>query len=181
MNTDVHHIPIQYRKCRPLSQTTSECKYFLHEYGVKLNSIYDLVNYFLRYPISTKTISLQHLGPPIKVCAFNTHENMEWFYKDMDQEKSEVILNKFIITGLFLGRYKDETRSELVISFRYRNQVKHCCIKRQGVFLTTANIKFKTLKELVQYYGKNDFYQDVKLTHPLTKRLYEMALNNEVC
>ncbi len=181
MNADVHHIPIQYRKLSLTSQTSSEFKYFLHEYGVKFNSIYDLVSYYLRNPLSTKSFSLKHLGPPVKVCVLNTHENIDWFYKEMDQKKSEMILNKVFINGLFLGRYKDETCSEFVISFRHMNQVKHCCIKRQDGFLTVANIKFQTLEELVRYYGKNKFYEDVKLLHPLTKRLNETTIDNDVC
>lgn len=160
----------------------SEPKYYLYDSdsATKFNSIYELISHYQQQPFPTNTTNLKRLGTPVEVKLPNTHENMEWFFKDMDRPTSEKVLDKFRIDGLFLGRYKDEKHSEIVISFRCDNQTKHCSIKRDSRNLTISNLKFRKLEELVQYYGTTTFYKNVKLKHHLTKRLYDMVAQDKV-
>ena len=54
--------------------------------------------------------------------------------------------------------------------------IKHCRIKSEGCKLIVLDKSFNELTELVQFYCTNRFYKDMMLQHPVTKKLYTMAM-----
>lgn len=109
-----------------------------------------------------------------------THESQEWFYPAMDRKGAEQILEKLPINGAYLGRYKGGQPGEIVISFRYDKIIKHCHIGRQGRELTVSNKPFTKLENLVDHYSKNNFYKDIKLSHPVDNKLRLQSQQSDV-
>lgn len=98
----------------------------------------------------------------------------------MDRVGAEKVLEKLPINGAFLGRYRTNDRSAIVISFRFDNVIKHSSLRLEGRYLTVSRLRFPKLETLVEHYGRNPFYKDIKLSTPVGNDLYKQSQQSDV-
>lgn len=65
----------------------------------------------------------------------------------------------------------DKIATFLLHDRRANKRIKHCIIKEDGRLFTVGLNKFETLVDLVNFYEKHPFYNQVSLTLPVTDEL----------
>ncbi|CAG2176408.1 unnamed protein product, partial [Oppiella nova] len=146
--------------------------YRLNKY-VAFTSLYELITHYQTHPLRSKKFKELYLTTPVPQP--NSHEDKEWFYKNMSRSQAEDLLRRLRNNGAFLVRPSERSNSEdenlFAISFRAENKIKHCRIRREGRLYVIGSAEFESLTELIEYYEKNPLYRKVKLKFPATEEI----------
>ncbi|XP_054169332.1 1-phosphatidylinositol 4,5-bisphosphate phosphodiesterase gamma-1-like [Oppia nitens] len=138
---------------------------------VPFTSLYELITHYQTHPLRSQKFNQLFLTTPVPPP--NSHEDKEWFYKNMTRSYAEDMLRRLRNDGAYLVRPSEKSHSEednlFAISFRAENKIKHCRIRREGRLYVIGSAEFGSLTELIEYYEKNPLYRKVKLKFPVTE------------
>ncbi|CAG2109981.1 unnamed protein product, partial [Medioppia subpectinata] len=150
----IHHSIIYH------TNDTQNKTYNLNKYKT-FPSLYELIAYYQKHPLRSQKFQELYLKTPVPQP--NSHEDKEWFYKNMTRSQAEDLLRRLRNNGAFLVRPSERSHSEddnlFSISFRAENKIKHCRIKREGRLYLIGSAEFESLTELIEYYEKNPLYR----------------------
>ncbi|OCT78143.1 tyrosine-protein kinase FRK [Xenopus laevis] len=99
-------------------------------------------------------------------------ESMPCFFKDIKRTEAErLLLQPGNITGSFLIRESESQKGEYALTVFDGITVKHYRLRRldDGGFYITAKSQFRSMNELVEYYGKREEGLCCKLLKPCLK------------
>ncbi|CAK5034515.1 unnamed protein product [Meloidogyne enterolobii] len=159
-NNEVHH-------CRIKTNILpgGEKRYHLLD-TLKKESLYELISYYMKHSLNTPNFKTYLLTPCPQP---QPHLDQQWFCLNCDTQKAEELLTKFGEDGGFLIRYSKNDTDSFVLSLRVDSINWHLRLKREGRVFVVGNQIFENLCQLVEYFGKIQFFRGICLKYPVNE------------
>uniref|UniRef100_A0A915N9E0 Phosphoinositide phospholipase C n=1 Tax=Meloidogyne javanica TaxID=6303 RepID=A0A915N9E0_MELJA len=133
---------------------------------LKKESLYELISYYMKHSLNTPNFKTYLLTPCPQP---QPHLDQQWFCLNCDTQKAEELLTKFGEDGGFLIRYSKNDTDSFVLSLRVDSINWHLRLKREGRVFVVGNQIFENLCQLVEYFGKIQFFRGICLKHPVNE------------
>ncbi|KAF7987870.1 hypothetical protein HCN44_003733 [Aphidius gifuensis] len=153
---------------------TSKIEYYLID-SYCFDSLYSLITYYRNNLLKGHEFSIILKEPVPQPCQ---HETKEWWHNNCTRIIAEDILKKISINGTFLVRPSEKELDTYAISFYVDKKIKHCRVKFEGRLYTFGEIKFESLVELIDYYGKYPLYKKIHLNNPINNNIDYLDFQN---
>jgi len=134
---------------------------------VDFSSLYELVQYYRRAPLTTKDyeVKLTYGVPNV-----SDHASRPWFFKSISRNDTEQRLYG-TPDGTFLVRTSESSTAEAyAVSFRAANKTKHCLVRKENRWYVIGELRFESLTKMVAHFEEKPLFRKVKLKYPADEK-----------
>eukprot|EP00035_Acanthoeca_spectabilis_P015186 m.301463 g.301463 ORF g.301463 m.301463 type:complete len:1340 (-) comp16307_c0_seq7:110-4129(-) len=139
---------------------------------VSFSSLYELVQYHRRAPITTTDYEmLLRTGVP----NVSDHASKPWFFDKINRNATEERLFG-TPDGTFLVRARSAEAEAYAVSFRAANKTKHCLVRKENRWYVIGELRFNSLTKMVAHFQDKPLFKKVKLKYPADDKFIQTYL-----